>query len=240
MLNDISKLPKECAYCGSKENLTVEHVIPRSFEAEDAPNWEPVIVWACKECNGAKSKFDETIRNLFAVDIKAFNHGTAQKLLQGKVRRSVSRAAEKGFKNVLLDFFKTAKPDQIISAEGKVLVEGMGAKLDFDPFNPWFEYVIKGFAMALNDRRMTEPYKLELGRYYEDSFETIRELLAQSNAPDPVPLGTHTQFTHRPVDGAPPGFGVWVFEFYGGIVFVAFVVPPEIDLSGTVQNGINE
>jgi hypothetical protein len=232
-LNRIADLPLECAYCGSSENLTKEHVIPRSFEAENAANWEPVIVWACSTCNGEKSKLDSKVRDLFAIDIFGGNHETAQKLMAGKIKRSVEHSIKLGHRNPLIELAKSMSPDRIVGAGGIVLAEGMGPKLKEDPFTPWFRLVVKGIAMALSNTRITEPFDIDLGRYYPDSYGLIREQLQAIGAPDPVVLGSHTKFTYRPVDGAPAGFGVWVFQFYGGVVFAAFVTPegmiPEVE-----------
>jgi hypothetical protein len=41
----------ECAYCGAKENLTLEHLLPRSFNGPDS---EKNVVWICKKCNSSK------------------------------------------------------------------------------------------------------------------------------------------------------------------------------------------
>jgi hypothetical protein len=229
MLNDFAKLARECAYCGSTSDLTKEHVIPRSFEAEGAPTWHPIIVWACRECNGQKSPLDSKVRDLFAVDIIGGGHGTAQKLMAGKIKRSVIRSVEIGHKHHLLELAKSMKPDQIVGSGGRVIASGMGTHLTDDPFTPWFRYVVMGISAALTEHRMIDPFELKLGRYYPDGFEVLRQELAASGVPDPVRLGTHTRFTHRPVDGASPGHGVWVFEFYGGVVLVVFVAPEGTD-----------
>jgi len=48
----------KCAYCDSDENLTLDHVIPRSLGGIDAT---PNVVACCESCNHDKShnKWDE-------------------------------------------------------------------------------------------------------------------------------------------------------------------------------------
>lgn len=52
---------KECIYCGSKKNLSWEHIVPRSLKINDRCGKCDVIqgihnqVWACKACNSSKS-----------------------------------------------------------------------------------------------------------------------------------------------------------------------------------------
>lgn len=40
-----------CAYCGTREHLTIDHVIPRSMGGRDS--WENLIT-ACQKCNSRK------------------------------------------------------------------------------------------------------------------------------------------------------------------------------------------
>lgn len=48
-------LPSHCAYCGSSQSLTIDHVFPRARGgADDADN----AVWACRSCNSSKGKRD--------------------------------------------------------------------------------------------------------------------------------------------------------------------------------------
>ena len=41
----------QCQYCGSKKNLTIDHVIPRSLGGKHC--WENVVI-ACQSCNSRK------------------------------------------------------------------------------------------------------------------------------------------------------------------------------------------
>lgn len=51
---------KQCVYCGSTENLTKEHIIPKSlFINERCPSCDKIqaihnLMWACKGCNSRK------------------------------------------------------------------------------------------------------------------------------------------------------------------------------------------
>lgn len=223
MLNDIKELPEECAYCGATEELTKEHVIPSGFAGKGAKNWEPVIVWACKQCNNEKSKLDQRIRALFAIDFYGGDHETAQKLIKGEILRSL----QKGHSKDVLEFLASMKPETLISHDGEVLANGMGGKLKDDPFTPWFTFVVKGMAMALSSKRFDADASFNVGRYYPDGYAAIRQALEESGAPAPVRLGEHTIFSYRSVADVATGFGMWVFQFYGGVTFVVFVLLPE-------------
>lgn len=45
--------PNECIYCGSKENLSVEHILPRHCGGPDIPD---NAIKVCKKCNSSKGK----------------------------------------------------------------------------------------------------------------------------------------------------------------------------------------
>ncbi len=43
--------PEECIYCGTKTNLTLDHILPRSRGGPDSAD---NTVWVCKTCNSSK------------------------------------------------------------------------------------------------------------------------------------------------------------------------------------------
>ena len=48
-------LPQACAYCGSREYLAVDHLVPRKRGGPDAGD---NMVWACRSCNSSKGARD--------------------------------------------------------------------------------------------------------------------------------------------------------------------------------------
>jgi len=49
--------PNECIYCGSKGDLTIEHILPRSCGGPDIPD---NAIQVCKKCNSVKVGNDST------------------------------------------------------------------------------------------------------------------------------------------------------------------------------------
>lgn len=45
-------MPKECIYCGSKKNLSYDHLLPKKREGPDVPY---NVIMACRSCNSSKS-----------------------------------------------------------------------------------------------------------------------------------------------------------------------------------------
>jgi hypothetical protein len=48
-------LPQACCYCGSKQSLAVDHLIPRK---KGGANTGDNLVWACRKCNSSKCATD--------------------------------------------------------------------------------------------------------------------------------------------------------------------------------------
>jgi hypothetical protein len=48
-------LPQSCCYCGSSEQLSVDHLIPTK---RGGPNVGDNLVWACRSCNSSKCAND--------------------------------------------------------------------------------------------------------------------------------------------------------------------------------------
>jgi len=48
-------LPQACCYCGSRESLAVDHLIPRKKGGADTGD---NLVWSCRSCNSSKCAID--------------------------------------------------------------------------------------------------------------------------------------------------------------------------------------
>lgn len=74
--------PDECIYCGSKSDLTVEHVLPRSCGGPDITD---NVIRACKKCNSSKGgkRLYEWIGLKNKDDVPRIAEGKYLKLLYG-------------------------------------------------------------------------------------------------------------------------------------------------------------
>lgn len=52
------QIGRRCAYCGSAENLTIDHLVPRSKGGRDHP---ANLVLACLSCNNRKGSKDLSV-----------------------------------------------------------------------------------------------------------------------------------------------------------------------------------
>jgi len=73
---------KICIYCGATENLTKDHIIPKSISINercstcDAVQGVHNIIWACKSCNSKKGTkgLYEVYRDIYPDEKKFFNN----------------------------------------------------------------------------------------------------------------------------------------------------------------------
>ena len=91
----------ECVYCGSQNNLTLDHIPPRCMFSKPRPN-NLIKVPSCETCNNAASKDDEYFRDTLILRFDASEHPDARKVLPG-VFRSYKRQEAIGKKQDLLN-----------------------------------------------------------------------------------------------------------------------------------------
>lgn len=90
----------ECVYCGSREDLTKDHIPPKCMFAE---RYHDLIrVNSCASCNQSASKDDEYFRDRLAMRIDANKHPDVKKIMPD-VFRSFNRQEARGKKQALLD-----------------------------------------------------------------------------------------------------------------------------------------
>lgn len=76
----------ECIFCGSKKELTVEHLLPRSRHGPDIPD---NAVWVCKSCNSAKG--DRRLYEFYGLE----NRYKIPRIAEGKYLKLIYDLLEK-------------------------------------------------------------------------------------------------------------------------------------------------
>ena len=79
------QLPKECVFCGSKEGLTTDHLVPRNRGGDDSAD---NLVLACMSCNASRG--DKGIFEWLGLKKKDELH----RLVAGKYLKQLLRAHE--------------------------------------------------------------------------------------------------------------------------------------------------
>src|SRR5262245_42452295 len=81
-------VPSPCAYCGSNEAGTVDHVVPRALypPSKATSKVQRITVPACRACNGSWTDDEPHFRNMMLVAGEA--NPAVRALWEGKARRS--------------------------------------------------------------------------------------------------------------------------------------------------------
>lgn len=77
--------PNECIYCGSKENLSTEHILPKSWGGPDIPD---NVVKVCRTCNSKKGA--KKLYEYFGYD----NRDKIPRIAEGKYLKLLFRLHE--------------------------------------------------------------------------------------------------------------------------------------------------
>ena len=77
--------PQACYYCGHRDNLTVDHVVPL---VRGGPEEAVNLIWACRSCNSSKNGRDMLVlANSTGFSPQYCNCGVTSRLLLGNWKR---------------------------------------------------------------------------------------------------------------------------------------------------------
>lgn len=221
-IKPLLELPKICAYCGSPDNLTDEHVIPRSLKPKGDAGHEWMHVYACANCNGVKSALDEQCRNLLTLHQANTASSGAAALRDDKVIRSVKRLQNEGRHSPTRQLV-----EQLVAQEGYIDGEGnhvSGVVQENLPFHDWLELLVKGVAMNLYSQRFQA---FESQYRVQSRADFVGLVTVPVCVENRLELGSHTRIIHVGISEGDP-MGLYAFQFYGGMGFSVFAAPKEI------------
>lgn len=129
---------KRCIYCGTDNDLTVDHVPPKLLLARP---YRPslITVPACRTCNQSFQKDDEYTRTMLCIDVRASKNTVAQSNLPA-VLRSLQRPTAKGFAEYLT---KQAESSIVLGQDGFPM--GQAFELDKVRVNRTGERLVRAF-----------------------------------------------------------------------------------------------
>lgn len=112
-----------CIYCGSRNNMTMDHVPPKLFLARPYPAGL-ITVPCCEQCNRSFQRDDEYTRTVISLDVRAAGNTDIQSILPSVIR-SLERPNARGF----LEYLKGQTNHTIVLDENSV---PMGSVTEMD------------------------------------------------------------------------------------------------------------
>lgn len=199
----------ECAYCGELKDLTRDHVIPECLFKQPYPK-NLITVSACDDCNSAKSKNDEYLRDLVTTDIYGNQSPLAQELFEQKVISS----SRKNRSLMAREFLSKARLEPFYSKGGLYLGHFPSATLDPERITVIFSTITRGLYYDHRRQRIPNDYVFEVLRYHPWDFKDVWESFKQLHLNGPRILGDVFGCAYVSAAEDPPTT-LWLMWFYG-------------------------
>ena len=216
-----TKTNAECVYCGSRINLTRDHIPPKCLFA--TPPQNAITVPCCQKCNQEASKDDEYFRQNLAPRRDVGDHPEASKAME-KAFRALQYPEAKGLKRSFLnnvDFFYFVNELGFIES-------GAGYSPDLERLGRVASRIIKGLFWHIENERL--PNHCEVDAAVVDQPQQINEQLANMCAEvlkeDPITLGSDVFKCWQKSTPEDKFTSLWILQFYNKIHFLGVTTNP--------------
>ena len=221
MLNQNRRPRKDCTYCGSRHNLTRDHVPPRCLFA--TPPQNAITVPCCQKCNQEASMDDEYFRANLAGRRDVGDHPEALGAME-KAFRALQYPQAKGFKR---SFLNNVKFLYFVNELGFV-EPGAGYSPDPERLRRVVSRIVRGLFWHKTNERLPDHY--EVDAVVVDQLQQFNEQLTNMCAivlkEEPIALGNDVfKCWHKslPEDRFS---GLWILQFYSNIHFLCTTTNP--------------
>ena len=220
-------LPKACTYCGSRENLTDDHVPPKGVFPKPRPS-DLITVPACEKCNKDISKDEEYFRLKLCLSEQVGNNPDARKNRE-VILRSLKRPEATGFKQSFLSEIRSMR---LRTPAGIHLGRRLAFEVDLHRIFRVVEKSVRGLFFHETGYSLHPSYEVDV-----HSNETLKEypaeLLEEWTQTILIPLGQQPPkvigngvFAYRyHVTEEDPFFSVWSLTFYEQVSFLCLTGP---------------
>jgi hypothetical protein len=228
----MSKLPRDlpqdiCAYCGSSENLTRDHVPPKNLFPRPRPS-NLIEVRACKICHSDTSKDDEYFRLKICLRDGVGKHPAAR-TQWNTIFRSLKRSKARGLARQFLSDIHLV---QLKTPSGLYLGKRLGYNVDMNRIRRVVQRTIRGLYFV--ESRKPLGLNNEVRIYTEEDIkelpQDVRDQLIQTiltplvTYPSKVVGNSIFLYRHH-IAKENPVFSVWGISFYGQVPFLAMTGP---------------
>lgn len=220
-------LPKACTYCGSRENLTDDHVPPKNVFPKPRPS-DLVTVPACKKCNEDISEDEEYFRLKLCLSEQVGNSPDARKNRE-VILRSLERHEATGFKK---SFLSDIRSIWLRTPAGIYLGKRLAFEVDLHRIFRVVEKSVRGLFFHETGNRLHPSYVVNI-HSSETLEECSAELLEELKQTIWIPLeqlspriignGAFAYSCHIPEED--PFFSVWSLTFYEKVSFLCLTGP---------------
>lgn len=216
------QIQKNCIYCGTNKDMTVEHIPPKALFPEPRPS-NMLTVPCCKKCNESFSLDDEYFRTVLVNCASVHPYDQNVQAVNKKLLRSMKRQEAAAMSNSIL---RSIQIVDVISPGGIYLgrnpamqVNGNRVGRVTDKITQGLFYIIQGYSMpdeyevtsAFKDTTLSIPNELidEYGKFWEK----------------PITIGNNIfNYTYAKCYDD-PNIMIIIYWFYNKLWLVGFITP---------------
>lgn len=201
---------KNCYLCGSTENLTKDHIPPKSLFPSPKPT-NLITVWCCKKCNEEFSLIDESFRVFTSSVINRSKSG--EWIWDKKVMGSTFKRSPK---------LKTATIKSLVPIETEIngiKVKAAGMTYSIQKTKDYLVRLTKGFTRHFNPEIDLSNAKFKINHIIPN--QQIVDMLYQKFFYVEKGNGVFKMWRMFVKDNIPES--VWVYVFYDGLMFMVKV-----------------
>ena len=221
---------KRCVYCHSSEDLTRDHIPPKSLFPKPRPI-DLITVNCCRECHQEFTEDDQYFRNYLIFSRQCMWHAAARQLQEIGLR-SLQDSNAGGSTTPSSTFLRQLLSNS--AASTIVPVSGVTVTRDDERIANVVERLVVGLFWRENEIYLPFDYEVEVigsddSKYMDWSVqESVRWL---ENEAEPVNIGNGVfQYQWGWAEQSSPDEthrSVWLLRFYGGTSFLCRVARPQ-------------
>lgn len=227
-----------CVYCGRNENMSRDHIPPKSLFLQPRPN-DLITVPSCKICNEQSSKDDTYFRDVLVLRQDMATHPMVQPLIKTVLRSFKRSESTKYFWSIYSKFaqhdactrygiYVGSQPTLEVDLSRvlqvvKRIVRGLHYHENQTPLNPDYEvevFTVEYFVYDLND---------------EQRQLFLKELIIPM-LPLPYKAVGNGVFKYKMGRSNNKEFSVWVFLFFDRVPFVSVSLPKSLLKEKKIRN----
>lgn len=183
-----------------------------------------MIVPVCEECNGAKSKDDDFLRDLLVIDPFAQHHSVAKEISKTKLLRSAARNSSEIARQVV----RQAELTPFYSHGGIYLGDAYSAELDTERLERILFSICQGLLFDAQGIRIPSDYKIEVRRFQPKEFvEVFQSFDSNLNLKGPRTIGEVFWASYVQVEEDHCSC-IFLLIFYNGVALSVTILRPDL------------
>jgi|WetSurMetagenome_2_1015567.scaffolds.fasta_scaffold158238_2 hypothetical protein len=216
-----NRTKKCCIYCGSIEDLTVDHVPPKALFPEPRPS-NMLTVPSCGKCNGSFSKDDEYFRTILINCASVYSNPNVQKVNK-KLLRSMRRPEASIMANSIR---RSLQMVDVKSPGGIFLSRSPAIKIDAKRIKRIIDRITRGLFYIIHNYSV--PVEYEVKSEFQDGYLSRPIWLNEEYTKyckKLVTIGDNIfSYTYAPCVDDPNAMLI-IYLFYEKLWFVSLIAP---------------